>query len=108
MYVNIRYTVCMYACIFRTIAITIIIIIIMSLSSLSGMVKYVNKYGISGKSMIAISSGANMDFDRLRFVSERADSSETLMSVTIPEEVRVFYCPFIMYVCTVCMHAVLG
>jgi hypothetical protein len=88
MYVNIRYTVCMYACIFRTIAITIIIII-MSLSSPSGMVKYVNKYGISGKSMIAISSGANMDFDRLRFVSERADSSETLMSVTIPEEVRL-------------------
>ena len=92
MYVYIRYAVCMlyvcmHTCIFRTIAITIIII--MSLSSLSGMVKYVNKYGISGKSMIAISSGANMDFDRLRFVSERADSSETLMSVTIPEEVRL-------------------
>eukprot|EP01036_Dinobryon_divergens_P024364 gene24364-32809_t len=50
------------------------------------MVKYVAKYGISGQSMIAISSGANMDFDRLRFVSERADSSETLMSVTIPEQ----------------------
>eukprot|EP01035_Chromulina_nebulosa_P037294 gene37294-50331_t len=47
---------------------------------------YVAKYGISGQSMIAISSGANMDFDRLRFVSERADSSETLMSVTIPEQ----------------------
>lgn len=53
------------------------------------MVKYVAKYGLSGQSMIAISSGANMDFDRLRFVSERADSSETLMSVTIPEQVHV-------------------
>ena len=40
--------------------------------------------------MIAISSGANMDFDRLRFVSERADSSETLMSVTIPEQAGSF------------------
>ena len=29
-----------------------------------------------------------MDFDRLRFVSERADASETLMSVEIPEKAR--------------------
>ena len=36
---------------------------------------------------IAVSAfcGANMDFDRLRFVSERADSSETMLSVLIPE-----------------------
>lgn len=31
-----------------------------------------------------------MDFDRLRFVSERADSSETLISVTIPERPGAF------------------
>lgn len=35
-------------------------------------------------------SGANMDFDRLRFVSERADSSETLISATIPERPGAF------------------
>ena len=39
---------------------------------------------------IAIASGANMDFDRLRFVSERADESETLMSVVIPEQPGAF------------------
>ena len=31
-----------------------------------------------------------MDFDRLRFVSERADASETLMSVEIPEKAGSF------------------
>jgi threonine dehydratase len=35
--------------------------------------------------MVAITSGANMDFDRLRFVSERADDSEKTLAVTIPE-----------------------
>ena len=32
-----------------------------------------------------------MDFDRLRFVSERADNSETLISVAIPEKPGSFY-----------------
>jgi len=32
------------------------------------------------QTFVAITSGANIDFDRLRFVSERADSSETLVS----------------------------
>ena len=41
-------------------------------------------------SCVAIASGANMDFDRLRFVSERADSSETLVTVTIPERPGAF------------------
>lgn len=31
-----------------------------------------------------------MDFDRLRFVSERADFSETLISVTVPERPGAF------------------
>lgn len=31
-----------------------------------------------------------MDFDRLRFVSERADSSETLLSVRLPERPGAF------------------
>ena len=37
------------------------------------------------QTFVGIASGANMDFDRLRFVSERADSSETMLSVLIPE-----------------------
>ncbi|KAJ1385440.1 hypothetical protein B484DRAFT_425996, partial [Ochromonadaceae sp. CCMP2298] len=58
---------------------------------IAGMVKYVQSQkgeqgtGVTGKTLVAITSGANMDFDRLRFVSERADFSETLMAVTIPE-----------------------
>lgn len=61
---------------------------------IAGMVKFIRSTGARGKTMVAITSGANMDFDRLRFVSERADSSETLMAVTIPERpgsLREFY-----------------
>lgn len=52
----------------------------------AGMKKYVEDNGISGATMVAITSGANMDFDRLRFVSERADESERSLAVTIPEK----------------------
>jgi len=52
---------------------------------IAGMKKYVEKHGIKGETMVAITSGANMDFDRLRFVSERADASERLLAITIPE-----------------------
>lgn len=54
--------------------------------AIAGMVKYAKLNDMKDKTFVAISSGANMDFDRLRFVSERADSSETLMSVSIPEQ----------------------
>lgn len=53
--------------------------------AIAGMVKYAKVYNTKGKTFVAISSGANMDFDRLRFVSERADSSESLFSIKIPE-----------------------
>lgn len=51
----------------------------------AGMKKYIRQNDITGQTMVAITSGANMDFDRLRFVSERADSSERTLAVTIPE-----------------------
>jgi len=51
----------------------------------AGMKKYIEKYNITGQTLVAITSGANMDFDRLRFVSERADDSEKTLAVTIPE-----------------------
>ena len=58
--------------------------------AVAGMVKYTRSTGIKGKTFVAVCSGANMDFDRLRFVSERADSSETLVSVAIPEKPGAF------------------
>jgi threonine dehydratase len=51
----------------------------------AGMKKYVEDRNITGQTLVAITSGANMDFDRLRFVAERADESERTLAVTIPE-----------------------
>ncbi len=56
----------------------------------AGMKKYCESHGISGSTMVAITSGANMDFDRMRFVSERADESEKMLAVTIPEKPGAF------------------
>ena len=54
--------------------------------AVAGLKKYVHDNGVTGQSLVAITSGANMDFDRLRFVSERADGSERTLAVTIPEQ----------------------
>jgi threonine dehydratase len=51
--------------------------------------QYAQRHGGEGKTYIAINCGANMNFDRLRFVAERADvgeEREALLAVTIPEE----------------------
>ena len=59
---------------------------------IAGMEKYIAQRKESSpntrneqNTYVAITSGANMDFDRLRFVSERADATETFVSVLIPE-----------------------
>ena len=55
----------------------------------AGLKKYVERTGIQGKTLMAIESGANMNFDRLRYVSEMAEvgeGREVLMAVTIPEK----------------------
>lgn len=57
---------------------------------IAGLTKYVQSHRIKDKTFVAIASGANMDFDRLRFVSERADSSEVLCSIQIPEKPGTF------------------
>jgi threonine dehydratase len=51
--------------------------------------QYVDTHPCKGKTFIAITCGANMNFDRLRFVAERAEvgeEHEALFAVTIPEE----------------------
>ena len=51
--------------------------------------QYVAAHGLRGKTLVAITCGANMNFDRLRFVAERAEvgeEREALFAVTIPEE----------------------
>jgi threonine dehydratase len=57
--------------------------------SVAAVKQYVAREGCTGKTFIAITCGANMNFDRLRFVAERADvgeEREALFAVTIPEE----------------------
>ena len=57
--------------------------------AIAGIKKYVQQRGVSGKSLVAINSGANINFDRLRHVAERAEIGErreALLGVTIPEE----------------------
>ncbi|KQX26787.1 threonine ammonia-lyase, biosynthetic [Variovorax sp. Root434] len=51
--------------------------------------EYVAQHGRHGETYAAILCGANMNFDRLRFVAERAEvgeEREALFAVTIPEE----------------------
>jgi threonine dehydratase len=57
--------------------------------SVAGLKAYVERTGARGETLVAIASGANMNFDRLRFVSERAEigeEREAVFAVTIPEQ----------------------
>ena len=59
----------------------------------AGMKRYVEREGITGKNLVAIDSGANINFDRLRHVAERAELGErreALFAVTIPERPGAF------------------
>ncbi len=56
--------------------------------ALAGLKKYVAREGIADKTLIAIDSGANVNFDRLRHVSERAElgeQREAIIAAKIPE-----------------------
>ena len=56
--------------------------------ALAGLIKYTHAQRWKGKTLLTIASGANVNFDRLRFVSERyavGEGSEVLLGVTIPE-----------------------
>lgn len=56
--------------------------------SVAAVKQYVASTGAKGQTLVAITCGANMNFDRLRFVAERAEVGEhreALFAVTIPE-----------------------
>lgn len=56
--------------------------------SVAGLKKYVAEHQISGQSLVAIDSGANINFDRLRYIAERTEigeKREAILAVTIPE-----------------------
>lgn len=57
--------------------------------SLAGLKKYALENNLSGQTLIAIASGANTNFDRLRYISERTEigeKREAIFAVTIPEK----------------------
>ncbi len=61
--------------------------------AVAGAAAYAADNGLTGRTMIAVASGANMNFDRLRHVAERAaigGQREALLAVTIPEKAGSF------------------
>jgi threonine dehydratase len=59
----------------------------------AGLKAYVEREGWRGRTLIAIDSGANMNFDRLRHVAERAELGEhreALFAVSLPERQGAF------------------
>jgi len=57
--------------------------------AVAGAKLYAEREGVEGKTLVAVTSGANMNFDRMRFVAERAEvgeAREAVFAVTIPEE----------------------
>ena len=57
--------------------------------AVAGAKEYARRHKLRDKHLVAIASGANMNFDRLRFVAERAElgeQREAVLAVTIPEQ----------------------
>ncbi|HTY03753.1 MAG TPA: threonine ammonia-lyase, biosynthetic [Rhodocyclaceae bacterium] len=57
--------------------------------AVAGAKAWVHATGVRDKTLVAVASGANMNFDRLRFVAERAEVGErreAVLAVTIPEQ----------------------
>jgi threonine dehydratase len=56
--------------------------------AVAGIKKYVGREGCTDRRFVAINCGANMNFDRLRYIAERADigaQREALLAVEMPE-----------------------
>ena len=57
--------------------------------AIAGARQYALRHKFKDKALVAVASGANMNFDRLRFVAERAEvgeQREAVIAVTIPEQ----------------------
>ncbi|WP_018152808.1 threonine ammonia-lyase, biosynthetic [Leeia oryzae] len=61
--------------------------------AIAGAKRWAQDSGATGQTLVAIASGANMNFDRLRHVAERSEigeSREAVFAVTIPEQPGAF------------------
>ncbi|MCZ6710836.1 MAG: threonine ammonia-lyase, biosynthetic [Gammaproteobacteria bacterium] len=61
--------------------------------AVAGVKKYVEREGVENAKLVAVVSGANVNFDRLRHISERAEvgeQREIILGVTIPERAGSF------------------
>jgi threonine dehydratase len=57
--------------------------------AVAGAKEYAKRHKLKGKTLIATASGANMNFDRLRFIAERAEigeQREAVLAITLPEK----------------------
>ncbi|MDC3245575.1 threonine ammonia-lyase, biosynthetic [Candidatus Pseudothioglobus singularis] len=57
--------------------------------STAGVKKYILENNLINKNIVSVVSGSNVNFDRLRYIAERADLgelNEAIVAVTIPEE----------------------
>ena len=57
--------------------------------AVAGIKRYVARENLADETLVAVNSGANMNFDRLRHIAERSDlggQREALMAVEIPEQ----------------------
>lgn len=55
----------------------------------AGLKKYVETYGVENQTLLSVQCGANIDFDRLRYISERTEigeKREAVLAVTIDEK----------------------
>src|SRR5688500_18350936 len=61
--------------------------------AIAGAKAWVARRGVRGKTLVAVACGANMNFDRLRFIAEEAElgeKREAVLAVTIPETTGSF------------------
>ena len=61
--------------------------------SVAAIKSYAARTGVKGKNFVGINCGANMNFDRLRYISERTEigeKREAVLAVTIPEKAGSF------------------
>jgi threonine dehydratase len=61
--------------------------------AVAGMKKYIEEHNLQDKNCVAVLCGANMNFDRLRYIAERTEigeKKEAIFGVTIPEKTGAF------------------